>query len=174
VRTTTPPKTSKSSTKSTISLSATSIPSSSSTTSSKHSVLRTNSVSQSSSTSSSPKSSSTSPPITSCTLSSVATLSTAYPAYTIDYPATIACNCNDGWTAGVANTVGSDGATTYYCEIGTTHIEVSTASKPKPSSTSTSPGFTATPSTTLGTLTCYGNGVNAVVGPNFAFPDNLG
>jgi hypothetical protein len=129
VRTTTPPKTSKSSTKSTISLSATSIPSSSSTTSSKHSVLRTNSVSQSSSTSSSPKSSSTSPPITSCTLSSVATLSTAYPAYTIDYPATIACNCNDGWTAGVANTVGSDGATTYYCEIGTTHIEVSTASK---------------------------------------------
>ena len=167
MRTTTPPKTSKSSSKSTISSSATSIPSGSSTLSSKHSVSRTNSVSQSSSTSSGPKSSSTSPPITSCALSSVAALSTAYPA-------TIACNCNDGWTAGVANTVGSDGATTYYCEIGTTHIEVSTASKPKPSSTSTSPGFTATPSTTLGTLTCYGDGVNAVVGPNFPFPDNLG
>ena len=94
-----------------------------------------------------------SPPITSCTLSSVAALSTAYSYYTIDYPATIECACNDGWTAGIANTVGSNGATTYYCEIGSTHIEVSTA-PPKTTTKAPAPVTTTSSAPHYVTGTC--------------------
>lgn len=63
------------------------------------------------------------------------------------------------------------------CPSTTALLPASCTAKPTSTSTtptSTAPTFTATPSTTLGDLTCYGNGVNPVVGPNYAFPDNLG
>ncbi|TVY20918.1 hypothetical protein LARI1_G001711 [Lachnellula arida] len=81
--------------------------------------------------SSAPKSTSktktTVPPITSCTLASVAAFSSAYPLYTIDIPATIECTCNDGWMAGIGTSVGSDQSTTYTCQVTGSQIAVSTA-----------------------------------------------
>jgi len=52
--------------------------------------------------------------------------------------------------AGIANTVGSDRATTYYCEIGSTHIEVSTA-PPKPTTTAPVTTTSAAPAYVTGT-----------------------
>jgi len=47
--------------------------------------------------------------------------------YTISITPTIACDCDDGWTAGVGTRVGSDGKSTLTCQFGDpTNIAVGT------------------------------------------------
>ncbi|KAF2717699.1 hypothetical protein K431DRAFT_297570 [Polychaeton citri CBS 116435] len=73
----------------------------------------------------------TAAPITSCAL-------TSEDAFTLDgqaFPATIACACNDGWTAGINTVVGDDGNTSYECAVGTTTTMVVSVETPAPTPT---------------------------------------
>ncbi|KAI9837744.1 MAG: hypothetical protein M1819_006678 [Sarea resinae] len=123
------------------------------------------------STASSTYSITSSPPISSCTLTSQAALSTG----DINIPATIACACNDGWQAGVGTTVGPDKATTYTCEVGTTtRIAVSTTVPPITSCALTSQAALSTGDINVpATIACACNdgwqaGVGTTVGPDKA------
>ncbi|RDL40026.1 uncharacterized protein BP5553_00005 [Venustampulla echinocandica] len=122
--------TSSSSNSSTIS-STTSVTTSSNSTTKTDSTLTTSisSIHNVTSTSSSSRSRTSAPLITSCTLSNQGALSTG----NINIPATIACNCNDGWTAGIGSRVGDNEYTTYTCQVGTgTSIAVKTVAAPTP------------------------------------------